>query len=87
MQDQCLILIILSALKGMNNPTPTDYQKTKKKTTNFSYSSYSLLDRLIDVGMILCNRSSKETTTAKSPNLRVLQRKERRKLGSAYHMR
>ncbi|XP_030932519.1 protein TPX2-like isoform X2 [Quercus lobata] len=32
-------------------------------------------------------RSSKETTTAKSPNLRVLQRKERRKLGSAYHMR
>ena len=86
MQDQCLILIILSALKGMNNQLLLIIKKQKKKTTT-SYSAYSLLDRLIDIGMILCNRSSKETTTAKSPNLRVLQRKERRKLGSAYHMR
>ena len=75
MQDQCLILIILSALKGMNNQLLLINNNKKKKTA--TYSAYSLLDGLIDVGMILCITGLPRKQRQQSPQICVCSREKK----------
>lgn len=74
MQGRCLILIDLSALKSKIKPLPS--YANNIRTPCYCSPRIYWFDFDDD-------RSSKETTKAKSPNLRILRRRDARKLGSS----